>query len=144
MQEKQGHEFNHWVGRIPGSRKWQPAPIFLPGESHEQRSLAAYSLWGCKESDSIEHTQHRIGLNRYAWQPIEYVSERRGNNFRWFWFLHLIASISKFMTEYIGNEYLKFAVCTFLFFLYFYLKINFFFFFFRNTTLVKTSFYKHC
>ena len=25
--------------------------IFLPGEFHEQRSLADYSLWGCKESD---------------------------------------------------------------------------------------------
>ena len=29
-------------------RKWQPTPVFLPGESHEQRSLAGYSPWGHK------------------------------------------------------------------------------------------------
>ena len=39
----------------PWRRKWQPAPIFLPGKSHGQRSLAGYSPWGCKESDTTEH-----------------------------------------------------------------------------------------
>ena len=34
--------------------KWQPTPAFLPGESHGQRSLAGYSPWGCKESDTTE------------------------------------------------------------------------------------------
>ena len=34
--------------------KWQHTPIFLPGKSHGQRSLAGYSPWGCKESDTIE------------------------------------------------------------------------------------------
>ena len=29
-------------------RKWQPTPVFLPGESHEQRSLVGYSTWGRK------------------------------------------------------------------------------------------------
>ena len=28
----------------------QPTPVFLPGESHGQRSLAGYSPWGRKES----------------------------------------------------------------------------------------------
>ena len=28
--------------------KWQPTPVSLPGKSHEQRSLASYSPWGCK------------------------------------------------------------------------------------------------
>ena len=32
----------------------QPAPVFLPGKSHGQRSLAGYSQWGCKESDRTE------------------------------------------------------------------------------------------
>ena len=27
-------------GRSPGEGKWQPTPVFLPGESHGQRSLA--------------------------------------------------------------------------------------------------------
>ena len=32
-------------------RKWLPTLVFLPGESHGQRSLAGYSPWGLKESD---------------------------------------------------------------------------------------------
>ena len=35
------HGFNPWVGKIPCRRKWQPTPIFLPGESHGQRRLAS-------------------------------------------------------------------------------------------------------
>ena len=35
--------FDPWVGKIPGRRAWQPTPVFLPGESHGQRSLAGYS-----------------------------------------------------------------------------------------------------
>ena len=35
--------FDPWVGKILWKRKWQPTPVFLPGESHGQRSLAGYS-----------------------------------------------------------------------------------------------------
>ena len=35
--------FNPWVGKIPWKRSWQPIPIFLPGESHGQKSLVGYS-----------------------------------------------------------------------------------------------------
>ena len=35
--------FDPWVGKIPWRREWQPTPVFLPGESHEERSLADYS-----------------------------------------------------------------------------------------------------
>ena len=45
-----------WSGRSPGRRAWQSIPVFLPGESHGQRSLAGYSPWGCKESDMTEAT----------------------------------------------------------------------------------------
>ena len=38
----------------PLSRKWQPTPVFLPGKSHQQRSLAGYNPWGGKESDTTE------------------------------------------------------------------------------------------
>ena len=31
-------------------RAWQPTPIFMPGESHGQRSLVGYNLWYCKET----------------------------------------------------------------------------------------------
>ena len=39
-------------------KKWQPTPVFLPGESHGQRSLAGYSPRGCKESDTTERLTH--------------------------------------------------------------------------------------
>ena len=45
------HRFNPWVGKIPWSRKWHSSLVCLPGRFHEQRSLASYSSWGCKESD---------------------------------------------------------------------------------------------
>ena len=35
-------------------RKWQPMPVFLPGESHGWRSLVGYSPWGRKELDTTE------------------------------------------------------------------------------------------
>ena len=35
--------FDSWIRKIAWRRKWQPTPVFLPGESHEQRSLAGYS-----------------------------------------------------------------------------------------------------
>ena len=37
--------FNPWVRKIPWGRKWQLIPVFLPGKSHGQRSLAGYSTW---------------------------------------------------------------------------------------------------
>ena len=42
------------VRKIPWRRQWLPAPVFLPGESHGQRSLAGYSPWGHKELDRTE------------------------------------------------------------------------------------------
>ena len=50
--------FNPWVGKIPWRRAWQPIPVFLPIDSHGQRSLAGYSLWGCKESNTTEASEH--------------------------------------------------------------------------------------
>ena len=42
--------FMHW------RRKWQPTPVFLPGESQGQGSLMACRLWGRTESDTTEVT----------------------------------------------------------------------------------------
>ena len=50
------HKFDLWVGKIPWRRAWQPAPVFLPGEFHGQRSLVVYSPWGLKELGTIEAT----------------------------------------------------------------------------------------
>ena len=51
------------AGSIPGRRAQLPTPVFLPGESHGQRSLAGYSPWCHKKSDTIEVTEHaRTGV----------------------------------------------------------------------------------
>ena len=41
-------------GRSSGGGKWHPTSVFLPGKSHGQRSLVAYSPKGHKESDMTE------------------------------------------------------------------------------------------
>ena len=46
--------FDPWVEKIPWRRKWQPTPVFLPGESHGRRSLVGYSPRGRKESNTTE------------------------------------------------------------------------------------------
>ena len=40
----------------PLEKAWQPTPVFLPGESHGQRSLVGYSSQDHTESDTIEVT----------------------------------------------------------------------------------------
>ena len=42
-RRRKRHGFDPWVGKIPWRRAWQPTPLFLPGESHGQRSLVGYS-----------------------------------------------------------------------------------------------------
>ena len=43
--------FDPWVGKIPWTKiPWQPTPVFLPGDSHGQRSLVGYSPWFCKRA----------------------------------------------------------------------------------------------
>ena len=54
MQEMEETRVQSLGWEDPWSRKWQPTPVFLPGDSHVQRSLAGYSPWGRKESDTTE------------------------------------------------------------------------------------------
>ena len=44
------------IGKIPWRRVWQPTTEFLHGKSHGLRSLAGYSPWGHKKSDTTEMT----------------------------------------------------------------------------------------
>ena len=50
-----------------------PTPVFLPGDSHGQRSLAGYSPRGRKESDTTDapstHYLHRFNKNVFFFQP---------------------------------------------------------------------------
>ena len=54
--------FNPWAGKIPWRRKWKPTPVFLPGESHRQRSWMGYRSWGRRELDVSEQlcTQNKL------------------------------------------------------------------------------------
>ena len=42
--------------------KWQPTPVFFPGESQKRGSLLGCCLWGRTESDTTEVTQQQVGL----------------------------------------------------------------------------------
>ena len=53
--------FSPWVGKILWRRKWQLAPVFLPGKSHGRRSLTGYCPWGRKELDTTEAEHAQVG-----------------------------------------------------------------------------------
>ena len=50
--------FMHW------RRKWQPTPVFLPGESQGRESLVGFRLWGRTESDTTEATLQHGHINK--------------------------------------------------------------------------------
>ena len=104
-------EFNPWVGRIPWRRKWQSTPVFLPRESHEQRSLVGYSPWGRKRGGrdwvhTYLNANLRIETSRFGFywnksvEPNEWLvlseslrfSPHKGRFFvsTWFWAVYLI------------------------------------------------------
>ena len=51
------------INWTPWSKKWQPNPVFLPRKFHEQRNLAGYSPWGCKESNTTEQLRMHVHIN---------------------------------------------------------------------------------
>ena len=55
-------------------RKWQPTPVFLPGEFHGQRNLAGYNPWRCKvERDLVTKTTtiYVIKIKNYStWKTL--------------------------------------------------------------------------
>ena len=48
-----------WHACMQWRRKWQPIPVFFPGESQGQGSLVGCCLWGCTESDTTEEMQQQ-------------------------------------------------------------------------------------
>ena len=59
--------FHLWVAKIPWRREQLPTPIFLPGEFYGQRSLAGYSPWGHKESDTTEQLSLLLHFFQKPW-----------------------------------------------------------------------------
>ena len=62
------HGFNLWVRKILWRKKWQPTWVFLSGKSHGQRSLAGYSPWSRKESDTTEwlNGHHMVAIGEWT------------------------------------------------------------------------------
>ena len=56
MQEMPKTQVRSLGQEDPLEEKMEPIPVFLPRESHGQRSLVGYSPWGHKESETAEHT----------------------------------------------------------------------------------------
>ena len=61
--------FMHW------RRKWQPTPVFLPGESQGQGSLADCHLWGHTESDTTEAT-HQQQQQNTLWETLDWKKHK--------------------------------------------------------------------
>ena len=57
-------EYNPWVRKIPWRRARQLTPVFLPGESHGQRSHAGFSPWGHKESDRTRQLNNKVDIDK--------------------------------------------------------------------------------
>ena len=70
--------FDPWVGKIPCRRKWQTAPVFLPGKCHGQRSLAGYIPWvtDSRTQLSVQIHTHTHSIDVRSWKP-------RVNKARW-------------------------------------------------------------
>ena len=77
--------FGPWVGKIPWQREQLPTPVFLPGESHGQRSLAGHSPWITKSQTewlTHRHTQCLFKVlngNRSGQWPIDMGPMLEGN-----------------------------------------------------------------
>jgi len=67
--------FTHW------RRKWQPTPVFLPGESQGWGSLVDCRLWGRTESDTTEATAAAAAAAAYT---VKYGSAIKRNGFESF------------------------------------------------------------
>ena len=70
--------FDPRVQKIPWSRKWQPTPVFLPGKSHGQRSLAGCRPLHHGESDMTEQlsmfkSQTLLAMNILQIFPLKYI-----------------------------------------------------------------------
>ena len=70
FKRSKGHKLNPWVGKIFWSRKWQTAPVFLPGKFYIQRTLVGCSPWRRKEMDMTEQLNTNI-----------YSNHRNNNNY---------------------------------------------------------------
>ena len=78
-RRRRRHRCSPWVRKIPWRRKWQPTPVFLPGESHGQRSLVGYSPWITKSwTWLIKHTYTHIHTHTNTRTQAQVVTQVEG------------------------------------------------------------------
>ena len=86
------HEIHvHRINKYPWRMAWQPTPVFLPGESHGQRSLVVYSSWGHRVRATTEVTYptcttKEIWMEFHQTCPILWVKNQSGKSFHIRWF----------------------------------------------------------
>ena len=85
--------FDPWIGKILCRRKWQPTPVFLPGESHGQRSLVRLQRGGHNWSNlaatmTSDAEHHFIGLDALCVSPsVKHLLRSFAHLFNWLVFL---------------------------------------------------------
>ena len=70
------HGFNPWVEMMPLRKKWQLTAGVLPGKSHGQKSLAGYSPWSRKQSDTPKRLALSLSLS-HLFEISAFSSETR-------------------------------------------------------------------
>ena len=70
--------FDPWIRKISWRRKWQLTPVFLPGESHGQRSQGDYSPGDCKESNRSKWLEQQYSRMRNVLE-LAYTSSQGGS-----------------------------------------------------------------
>ena len=69
------HRFDLWVRKIPWSRKWQPAPVFLPGKFHGQRSLGRLQSMGLQRVGHNWVYTHSLKVTGYFFKNAHNISD---------------------------------------------------------------------
>ena len=108
---KTGNGFDPWVRKIIWRITWQSTPVFLPEQSHGPKSLAGYSLYGCKESDTTEELSTHTVLNERwtaVWKvehcPVRSLRIPRQNSNAAFGWLRITGISSTFLQNTKGEE----------------------------------------
>ena len=70
--------FNPWVRKIPWRRKWQPIPIFLPGKSHEQRSLVGLAKSHTRRGAHSVSAERKVTPKVKNWHEVVHPLLPRG------------------------------------------------------------------
>ena len=98
--------FDLCIRKIPWRTKWSCTPLFMPGESHGQDSLAGYSPWGCKESDTNDLAYTHKKEYTMHWQIyLGLQSSKRNRSLicllpgRWLYFQNKVLDLSHVTTE---------------------------------------------